>query len=121
MPKNNGFTLIEILIVLVIIGILASGAYPSLARAKDMSRENDRSRHEYVVNRALKQYYALTGTYLKSPIPLHLSMLKDELYSQTGVSLNISKYPNTDPLTYTGPYVGPDGVEMYEISSLHVK
>ncbi|SDH92294.1 type II secretion system protein [Desulfosporosinus hippei] len=117
MSRNRGFTLIEMMIVLVIIGIIVSAGYPSLPEAVNRSRETERSRHEYVVNKALKQYYALTGKYPEYTLPVNLSSLKDDLYSQTGVSLNVEKYPNTSPQTFRDP----DGDGKCEISSLHVK
>lgn len=117
MSNSKGFTLIEMMIILVIIGIISSIIYPSLSRAADMSREIERSRHEYVLNKALKQYYALTGKYPEYTLPVNLSSLKEDVYSQTGVSLNVDKYPNTSPQTFRDS----DGDGKYEISSLHVK
>lgn len=95
LSKNRGFTLIEMMVVLVIIGILATTAYPSLTKAKDMSNENDRVTHEYVINKALRQHYALTGTY---PNGVDLA---SELAEQTGVSLNTTKYNYTYTLNGT--------------------
>lgn len=121
LPKNKGFTLVELIIVIAVIGIIVATAYPSLSGAADLSRENDRARHEYVVNKALKQYYALTGKYPESPIPLDLSSLKNELYEQTGVSLNITDYPDTEAKTFTPLYTAPGETARYEISSLQIK
>ena len=99
MSNNKGFTLIEMMIVLVIIGIIAATAYPSLSNAKDMSNENDRATHEYVVNKALRQHYALTGTY---PNGVNLA---SELAEQTGVSLNTTKYNYTYTLNGTNDVI----------------
>lgn len=121
MSNKKGFTLIEMLVVLAIIGIMSSITYPSLARTRDNSRENDRARHEYVVNKALRQHYALTGQYpnqghdtTKTIIPLaELSALQAGLANQTGVALNETNY------TYT--YADTNGDGKFEFSSLHVE
>lgn len=89
MPNNKGYTLVEMMIVLMIIGIIVSVTYPSLSRAYDTTNENDREKQEYVVNRALKEYYALTGAY-----PSQGSLASD-LTQETGVILNTSKYQYT--------------------------
>jgi len=87
MSKNKGFTLIEMMIVLAIIGIMAAMTYPNLSRAVDMSNNNDLLQQKYVVNKALIEYYALTGTYLsQSGDPI------SELTNQTGVNFNTEKY-----------------------------
>ena len=137
MSNNKGFTLIEMMIVLVIIGIMAGTAYPKQTTAYEMSKENDRAKHEYVVNKALKQYYALTGKYPNQGHDIddatlstaELLLLTDRtsstdtppgdvnsLFNQTGVALNDAKYKYT-PVDY----VDINGDTKYKISSLHVE
>jgi len=118
--KNKGFTLIEIMIVLVIIGIISAMAYPSLSGARDMSNENDRAAHEKIVNKALIEHYALTGTYPNQGVhdtdtpnltAAELSALASDLAQETGVRLNTTKYRYT--------YVR-NGSGTYGVNSLHV-
>jgi prepilin-type N-terminal cleavage/methylation domain-containing protein len=40
LPSRSGFTLVEMMIVVAIIGLLASLAVPNLVRARDTSRLN---------------------------------------------------------------------------------
>lgn len=118
MAKHNGFTLIEMAIVLAIISMTLSIAYPSMVSTRNDTRETERVRQEYVVNKALREYYALTGAY---PNPNHdssmpnltseeINRLKDALQKQTGVNLDITHY------SYT--YNDTNGDGAYEISSL---
>jgi len=139
LSNKKGFTLIEMLIVLAIIGIMFSATYPSLVSTMKTSKENDRARHEYVVNKALKQCYALTGKYPNQehdtskkeipsvvesvgPLGETIYTLYDELLAlnkglkeQTGVTLDMKNY------TYTYKSINGDGKAPYDISSLHVE
>ncbi len=61
--KKNGFTLIELIVVLAIIAILLGTGVPSLYSYRQRRIESERANQEYVLNKAVKQYYALTGSY----------------------------------------------------------
>ncbi|EGW40346.1 prepilin-type N-terminal cleavage/methylation domain-containing protein [Desulfosporosinus sp. OT] len=120
MSNNRGFTLIEMMIVLVIIGLMATVTYPSLSGAAGMSNENDRAKNEYVVNKALREHYALTGIYPNQGVhdsstpnltETELITLASDLVQQTGVSLNTTKYKYTYVLNGSG---------TYDVSVLHV-
>ncbi len=63
MKDQKGFTLIEMIVVMAILTILASAVYPRISGYAAANRERLRASQEYVVNKALVQYYALTGSY----------------------------------------------------------
>ncbi|HYH78457.1 MAG TPA: prepilin-type N-terminal cleavage/methylation domain-containing protein, partial [Longimicrobium sp.] len=54
--NNKGFTLIELMIVVVIIGILAALAIPRFSKASDRAKEKE-------ADGILKQVYTLQQTY----------------------------------------------------------
>lgn len=64
MKSNQGFTLIEIMIVVVIIGILASIAYPSYSEY--VRRGNRAEGQSYLLDIAARQerYYAQNNSYV---------------------------------------------------------
>lgn len=62
---KKGFTLIELVIVIAVIAIVIGAALPRLSAYSEKQTEANRDNQEYVVNKAIKQYYALTGAYPK--------------------------------------------------------
>ncbi len=62
--KKRGFTLIEILVVVAIIGIIASVVIMSLAEAKKKSRDTQRESDLAQLQLALRIYFDANGTYL---------------------------------------------------------
>ncbi len=63
MRNCKGFTLLELVIVIGILGILLAAAYPNIVAYRERALENERVNHEKVINKALRQYYAFTGMY----------------------------------------------------------
>jgi type IV pilus assembly protein PilE len=70
MPKEHrfgaarGFTLIEVMIVLIVIGILAALAYPSYSAQIVKSRRSDAKQALVELAQKLERYYTETGTYV---------------------------------------------------------
>lgn len=56
MLKNNGFTLIELMVVVLVIGILAAMAIPNLTNMKDRARESEVQSNAHTVQLAVENY-----------------------------------------------------------------
>ena len=104
--SRDGFTLAEMLVVLMIIAILYAAAYPRIAGYMDMSRERYRTNHEYMVNKALMQHYALTGSYYE------ISGMTGMTFTDPQATAMINDLKNI-----TGALIeDPSGTYEYEIS-----
>ncbi|HEX2947248.1 MAG TPA: type II secretion system protein [Clostridia bacterium] len=68
MRNRNGYTLLEMILVLAIIVILSLVAYPRLSGYMESRQERYRQNQEYMVNKALMQYYAMTGRYYNAEV-----------------------------------------------------
>ena len=75
MRNNKGFTLIEMLTVIAIMGILASIATPSFMRSILRSKEASLENTLFVLRDVIDQYYADHGNY-----PDTLQTLKEKKY-----------------------------------------
>lgn len=82
---GNGFTLVELLLVLFLIALLASLVTPLATKSVDQAKESALKEDLQVLRKAIDDYYANTGHY-----PQSLMQLVDKRY--------IRRLPD-DPLT----------------------
>lgn len=61
--KAQGFSLLELMITVAIVGILASIAYPSYQESVAKSRRNEASNALFTSAQALERYYSTNGRY----------------------------------------------------------
>jgi len=61
--KKNGFTLLEIIIVIIIVGILASLALPRFLKTVEFSRANEGLAQLSSIRRAMERCYLFANTF----------------------------------------------------------
>ncbi|SHJ70684.1 N-terminal methylation site-containing protein [Hathewaya proteolytica DSM 3090] len=92
--KKKGFTLIEIIVVLAIMGIIMAIAVPSVSESYKRKQQSELEVHKVSVNKAIRQYYALEGEY-----PATISDLEKD--SSYGTRIDRQKYNYTyNPLSH---------------------
>lgn len=64
MNKSKGFTLVELMIVVAIVGIIAAFAYPSYREQVSQSRRGDCSGALVGLANAMERHYTINSTYL---------------------------------------------------------
>ena len=106
--KQRGYTLIELMVVLTIIGILATIAQPNLHKTIIRAREASLRQSLFVLRDVLDQFYSDHGRY-----PDSLDELVDERY--------IRKLPD-DPFTRSNStwiVIAPEGAKgnVYDVHS----
>ncbi len=63
MVKRKGFTLIELMVVVLILGALAAVAIPRLTRSSDTAKTNACNTNVDIINTQMELYYMDTGGY----------------------------------------------------------
>ncbi len=126
MRSQKGFTLIEVVVVLSIMGIISLFAIPNIAGYIEVNNERYRVNQEQLINKTLIQYYALTGEYYSaaynaSGYIANVPNMYNELNSKAGSLLDSSvgnyRYKlisgTPDPSDPDDPLDDTDGYRMF--------
>ena len=81
--RFHGFSLMEVMIVVVIIGILAALAYPTLEKYLKIARQTEAKTNLSAIYTAQKIYYTLHQSYADDINELDLSLAQGDLYTYT--------------------------------------
>lgn len=81
LKKNHGFTLIELMIVVLIIGILVAIAVPVYAISKEKAREAACLANQKTINEAVTQWHIKNGT-TAQPYPASVNQLVTDGFLQ---------------------------------------
>ena len=81
--KFYGFSLMEVMIVVVIIGILAALAYPNLEKYLKRARQTEAKTNLSAIYTAQKIYFTLHQSYAEDINELHLSLAQGDPYTFT--------------------------------------
>jgi prepilin-type N-terminal cleavage/methylation domain-containing protein len=90
---KSGFTLVELLVVIFIIGLLSAIIFPGFAGMREKARDTERMTDVRQIQNALEQYFNRHGEYpgslsgMPSEVPTTDPMGDDYEYSLAGVSL----------------------------------
>lgn len=125
LSARKGFTLIEILIVVGIIGLLASIVLVGLAPAQRRGRDARRLADLKQVQNALELYYNKCGYYpgtaqLDTPCasnPAAISSWSDLTSALTGSSLGVNQIPNDPSAGGTYYYATNSGNTAYTLAA----
>jgi general secretion pathway protein G len=111
--KEGGFTLLELLIVIVIIGILALLIIPNITSAPKKARDTQRKTDMRAVQKALEEYFVSANAYptAATATPLATSLtalsagttppLKTIPQDPKNTGVYVYNYTSTDGQTYT--------------------
>lgn len=102
--RSKGFTLVEVLIVVIIIGILAAIGIPQFASAIEKARGGEARAGLGHIQTAEKIYYAENDTYTQSQTDMDLSLT--ETYWSFSINTPTGGYVATALRTGSGPYAG---------------
>jgi general secretion pathway protein G len=111
LAKRSGFTLFEIILVVVIIGILAGIAIPSIGNKADKAKISAGRANISTLDTAISEYQMMNGEY-----PSSLDDLLDDTKGGPFLKkMKVPKDPWDSPFVYTEP--GTHNTHSFDISA----
>ena len=107
--KNHGFTLVELAVVVVIIGVLAAFAVPRFMSSVERSKAAEAFNHLSAIQAAQERYHARQGTYADDVVKLDIKMSASKYFTAgaiTAGSTGSLEDSWTQTLTRTGASAG---------------
>lgn len=127
--KQSGFTLVELLIVIVVIGILAALVITTFSGVQQRARNAERQTDVNAVASQLEKYYADNGSYPTAAniadaswrsaqgFRIDTAAFKDPSSTQTNLVNQTTEFADTDPTTpESGYFYWTDGTR-YKIAA----
>jgi len=111
--NKKGFTLIELIIVIGIIGVLAAIAIPIFAQYKERAYGSDTKSHLHNIFLACKSYWSDQGSASNCTVPIASSTAYG--YAQT---TKISIATTGGEITFTGTASHADSTNTFTIDSM---
>lgn len=127
MRRQNGFTLIELMVVVAIIGVIAGIAYPSYLKSMQKGRRAEAKSELTRLSQALERCYSSYGTYKNASCSTvedssgnFLSGLQsspNKYYNMTASVLSGTAYTLTATAVSTGPQAKDTGCTIMNLDS----
>ena len=125
MSRNRGFTLIELMITMVIVGVIAAIAFPAFTKSAMKGRRADAKESLTRISQALERCYTQYGLYNSSnctpfvdTTPAFVTQTsKQGYYSITATTFNGTQYKLTATAVSSGPQNNDTGCTVMNLDN----